>query len=377
MLQTLAPTHDVSIVTWAPPDFPGMDRKFGTTLAQFQFDVHLPSAIERWLVDCVPDRTRHQRANYLLRMARRRRETFSVMISCSAMEADFGQPGIQYIHFPYLGRGRKQLTVSGDAPWHETIPGLLRGRVRPWMMISGFSFQRMGENLTLANSEWTRERIRELHGIDSVPLYPPVAGEQFGLPWDQRELGFVAVGRFEEAKRFDFIIDTIAQLRRSEPRLRLHVCGWQASHVDAARVRRQARAAGAWVEVHEDLSRAELLTIVGRQRYGIHARIDEHFGMAPAEMARAGCIPFVHASGGQAEIVDSDPRLCFTTQDDAVQKVLAVLGNAALQDALRAAVQARSQRFSVESFQGQFIGLVNAFVAQRSITHVRNTSSST
>jgi hypothetical protein len=37
----------------------------------------------------------------------------------------------------------------------------------------------------------------------------------------------------------------------------------------------------------------------------------EPFGMAPAEMAAAGCIVFVPNDGGQIEIVNGDPRLVY------------------------------------------------------------------
>ena len=33
---------------------------------------------------------------------------------------------------------------------------------------------------------------------------------------------------------------------------------------------------------------------MGRSRYGIQAMENEHFGMATAEMTRAGCLVFAH-----------------------------------------------------------------------------------
>ena len=41
-------------------------------------------------------------------------------------------------------------------------------------------------------------------------------------------------------------------------------------------------------------------------RYGIHGMREEHFGMAPAEMARAGAIVWVPRGGGQTEIVGGE-----------------------------------------------------------------------
>ena len=57
-------------------------------------------------------------------------------------------------------------------------------------------------------------------------------------------------------------------------------------------------------------------------RYGIHGMREEHFGMAPAEMARAGCIVWVPRGGGQMEIVGREPVLMYDSEDDAVEKIV-------------------------------------------------------
>ena len=95
-----------------------------------------------------------------------------------------------------------------------------------------------------------------------------------------------------------------------------------------------AAANSAWVTLHEDLSRTDLSGLTGRLLYGIHAQVEEHFGIAPAEALLGGCIPFVHDSGGQAEIVDRDRRLCFSTEEDAVRKLSAVMRDGSLQTAI-------------------------------------------
>jgi glycosyltransferase involved in cell wall biosynthesis len=82
-------------------------------------------------------------------------------------------------------------------------------------------------------------------------------------------------------------------------------------------------------------------------------------------MARAGCIPFVHSSGGQVEIVDEDPRLCYTTAEDAAAKILAVLRDRKLQDELRSTVHARSERFTPQAFVAGLLDTVAKFLAAR------------
>src|SRR5262245_66424371 len=91
----------------------------------------------------------------------------------------------------------------------------------------------------------------------------------------------------------------MAGVRAAFPTARLHVVGTSDNPRYYRRVVRRIRAAGGWIQLHENLSRDELSALIGRVRYGIHAMREEHFGMAPAEMGRAGGIVGVPAGGGR------------------------------------------------------------------------------
>ena len=69
---------------------------------------------------------------------------------------------------------------------------------------------------------------------------------------------------------------------------------------------------------------------------------EEHFGMAPAEMVRAGMIVWVPNGGGQVEIVGNDPRLVYESDEQAIDQIVQVLGNPDEQRRLRDA--SRQQR---------------------------------
>jgi hypothetical protein len=115
-------------------------------------------------------------------------------------------------------------------------------------------------------------------------------------------------------------------------------------------LRRLADANSDWVTLHENLSRHDLSQLTAQVRYGIHAQIDEHFGIAPAEILMSGGIPFVHNSGGQVEISGRDPRLCFTTQEDAVEKITAVIRDGRAQEAVLESLAPRRKIFTCERF---------------------------
>jgi glycosyltransferase involved in cell wall biosynthesis len=140
-------------------------------------------------------------------------------------------------------------------------------------------------------------------------------------------------------------------------------CTSSAARVGALRrrvCRRVAESAG-WVTLHEDLSRDALLALLARQRYGIHAMAREHFGIAVAEMARAGCIAFVPRGGGPAEIVGAEERLLFDSPEEAARQILATLGDRARRDALREHLARRAERYSSGRFVAELREIVRGF----------------
>jgi hypothetical protein len=87
------------------------------------------------------------------------------------------------------------------------------GELRPWVVLADYSFDRMKQNLTITNSDGIGDLFRSVYGIESVTLYPPADGDFRPLPWSQRENGFVAIGRINVCKRFEWIIETITPER--------------------------------------------------------------------------------------------------------------------------------------------------------------------
>ncbi len=364
MLQALAPLYDVTILTWAQPDLAALDKAFGTAISGLPFEVRTPSRAMGWLIERIPDDSSHQRANYLVRLAKQQRHEFDAIVSCT-FEAEVGQPAIQYIHYPYIARKARVWTVPGDSGPADLLRGLLSGRTRPWMLISGYSFERLRSNRTFCNSEWTSRELASQFGISSGVLYPPAPGHFPDTPWEARRNAFIAIGRLHPVKRQDWIIETLAQVRPEIHDLELHICGFADRRDYLERLQELAAAHGPWVQIHQNLSRNDISSLLGQCRYGIHAMVEEHFGIAPAEMARAGCIPFVHASGGQVEIIDRDARLCFASAEEAARKILAVMRDSAMQQAICSAVLQRSERFTPAVFVGEFQRIVAEFLSSR------------
>lgn len=123
----------------------------------------------------------------------------------------------------------------------------------------------------------------------------------------------------------------------------------------------EARSLGAWIQFRQDVSRQELRELMGTHRYGIHGMREEHFGMAPAEMARAGIIVWVPKGGGQVEIVGQEPALMYDSEVDGAARITAVLADPAAQQRLRASLAARAEMFSTDRFVREVREIVSAF----------------
>jgi len=363
ILEALINDYQVSLLTWKPPDFEEINRILGTSLSSSIITVHSINPVLRKIRDLDPDPESFQKLAYLMRVCRKISKDYDVIISADN-ELDFGRRGILYLHYPYL-HGKLRSDID-RLPWHRKLRDvLLNGQYRPWMLISGFSLDRMKNNLILVNSEWTGDRVREFYGIETKTVYPPVAGDFPDEAWENKENGFVCIGRICPGKKFHTIIEILSTVKSKIPDVRLHIIGALSTRREDREYHRQLtkliRENFSWVFLHENLPRRELVRLVSKHRYGIHANVDEHFGIAVAEMLKAGCIVFTHNSGGQVEIVGRDEQLLYRDKEEAVEKIIRVIDNPEKQTSIRSCLDSRRELFSAEKFMNQIREIVRQF----------------
>jgi glycosyltransferase involved in cell wall biosynthesis len=118
----------------------------------------------------------------------------------------------------------------------------------------------------------------------------------------------------------------------------------------------------AQVFVQPDLTRAELQNLLEKHRFGIHGRPNEHFGIVIGEMLQSGVMPFIPHSGGQVEILRNVESLWYTSEDDAVEKIDAILRGQGIDRIPRSLAELRGQ-FTTTGFQKQFREIVQSFAA--------------
>jgi glycosyltransferase involved in cell wall biosynthesis len=356
MIEALRGRHEVTLLAWTPPDLARVNHHFGTSLRGSDFALLLPSATLRRVLARSPLPTALLKSALLQRVARRHAPRHDLLLTADN-EADFGRPGIQYVHYPKLDPARPAV----DLRWYHGAAPLLAAYRVIVRRIGGTTDAGVRANLTLVNSSYMARRVRTLHGVSPVVLYPPVPGDFPDVPWSARADGVVVIGRLSPEKRIEDALAAVRHARRAGADLALHVIGSVGDPAYARDIQAQLHEHDAWAHLHLDLARDALVRLVATQRFGLHPMVEEPFGIAPAEMLRAGCIPLVHASGGPPEIVGEEPRLLFRDPGEAAERLLALHRDPALQAELRARLAPRAARFS----SARFVDELRAIVAGR------------
>ena len=357
ILQALVPEHRVTVLSWHPVDVDPVNRFYGTRLVRSEFDtIGVPSSY-RAALDHLPIPASLIKLSMLMRYTRRVSGGFDVLFGVYN-ETDFGRRGIQYVHYPTYLRPRPAV----DVRWYHPKAGLdMYYAVAD--RIADFSLERMKQNVTLVNSDWTGGHLQRFLGIGTRTLYPPVVDPAPGLPWHERRSAFLALGRISPEKEYERVMRILARVREQVPDLTLTIVGTSDRHTRGYFRTLSALAAslGSWIEFRDNLSRDAVRALMASHRYALHGMREEHFGMAPAELARAGVIVWVPRGGGQTEIVAGEPALSYDSDDEAVGKIAATLRSPDEQRRLHEFVTAAGARFSTAHFVTQVRDIVNGF----------------
>jgi len=351
-LETLKNDYELTLITTEDIDFAELNAFFGTDLKPTEVEivkVQLPLG--------------HRLAGFLVRIAlaqryyQRHKDRYDLAIA-TRCEMDLGEPSIQYIHCPIWND--QILRELGQLPrgW-QYRKGFPRWFYR-WlaMRLGNYSETRMKQNVTLVNSNWMGKRVRETYGIESRTVYPPVKDDFPEVPWAQREEGFVCIGQVSPGKHVEDMISIISRVRQAGAHAHFHIIGGCSDPAYREKITQLCSQNSEWLFWEGRLTREELTRLVAKHKYGIHGMPNEHFGIAVAEMVRAGCIPFVPNSGGQVEIVNA-PRLLYANIDEAVENILYVLQHEGVQTELRQHLRLQGQRFSVSMFMKTIKAIVD------------------
>ena len=358
-LEALKRDGEVTLITTGDIDLGRLNSYYGTRLAAEDFVFRrapLPLGLR------ATAKFAGLKGSFFQRYVRRVAAEFDVPISCYG-PMDFGRRGIQMIaDFSFVEEWRFSLhpgVRSWKQWWYGSSP-LRRAYLGLCGTISGARQDGWKRNLTLANSNWTANLLRQRFGVESQTLYPPVENDFPDVPFSERHEGFVCVGRISAEKRVDAMIRILARVRERGHNIHLHILGGVDDSAYGASVKNLAGQYREWVFLEGWSVGDRKKRLLSSHRYGIHGRENEPFGIAVGEMVNAGCIIFVPEGGGQMEIVNH-PALVFKDDGDAVEKIDGVLKSGSEQQKLRRHLQENANRFSPESFQAQIRRIVRDF----------------
>lgn len=352
-LQALQDDHRVTLVTMGRPDLQALNRSYGTAVDGERLELRtlaIPPGLGR--------RFDALRGVPLARYCRRHAGDFDLMISAYNV-MDFGRPGIQHIaDFSFDDALRRELDFE-DGKTERAIHRPSPARtlyLRLAAALAGSSGDGWTRNRTVANSEWTRALLAERLGLRSEVIYPPVSGSPSAVPWDAREDGFVVMARLVPEKRIDFLIDVLAEVRKKKP-VHLHVLGRRDGSGYAKVIEALAREHEDWVHLEGETYGPKKAALLASHKYGLSGRRAEAFGIAAAEMVKAGLVVWVPDNGGQTEIV-AHRDLIYGGRDEAVSRILTVITHPAREAALRRHLEIRARVFSAERFVAETRTLV-------------------
>jgi glycosyltransferase involved in cell wall biosynthesis len=281
---------------------------------------------------------------------------------------DFGKPAVQFIaDFSFDDVLRREFDPGPPgARSFAHRGGPLR---RMYLNLAGVIAGRSGydgrDDWIIANSNWTADVLKQRRGIVCRRvLYPPVACDAPPVPWEEREDGFVCLGRVSHEKRIERMIGIVKRIRTMGHDTHLHIIGPVRDDAYGRMIRGMIEENSTWCFAEGSKRGREKFELMARHKWAIHACGREAFGIAVAEQVRCGCVPFVPETGGPAEII-GERMLCFGDEADAAAKIDMVLRSPQRQTEIRAHLAERARLFNTDVFVREFRQIVLDFAQER------------
>jgi glycosyltransferase involved in cell wall biosynthesis len=194
---------------------------------------------------------------------------------------------------PYLQRTRQQAALDRIDPLRQ-IYSLAVGRIDRMNVRAA--------SLVLTNSQFTRQSVRRIYGVDAQVNHPGVDVDTFRPRPGPRQAFVLSVGALQPAKGFDFVVDSLATVpRQQRPRL-LIISNFEVPG-ERDYLQRLADERSVAVGFRVGVSNDELVEAYGRATVTAYAPIREPLGLAALE-SQACETPVVGvAEGGVLETI--------------------------------------------------------------------------
>ena len=361
-IEALKKSYAVTLITMGNVDLDKLNRFYGTAVRSNEINIRTAPIPNFLIIFSWGDALR---GALYQRFCQKIANEFDVLISAYNM-CDFGVPAIHCIaDFSWDEEVRTNLDPAPTglrSVFHRNnfIRKSYLSMVKVLSRPSGRDLF-AGEDLILANSKWTAGIMKEKYGSDVEVLYPPVFTEFPKIPQEDKELGFVCIGRISPEKRIERIIEILKRVRKQGHNIHLHVIGGIDGGPYGKKIQKLCYRHKEWIIAEGSCFGEKKQSLLTGHKFGIHARQAEPFGIAVAEMVKAGCIVFAPSEGGQAEIVNHQ-SLLYDSVEDAVDKVDDVLRQPNLQSDLRDHLKRQGANFSKSNFANGLRSFVKNFL---------------
>lgn len=260
---------------------------------------------------------------------------------------------LSYVHYP-----RKDRLLSSEFSIHFP-DGIKKSWLKPKHIFVNTAalLYRLNKNLvrnevSVANSKFTKSAIDRNYLVkenDIEVIYPPVwrlkkNEEQF----EKKKLMVCSIGRFSSDKR------QLEQIKIAEklPDYEFHIIGFANESDSYFNECKRYLAINKMKNVflHPNIEFSEMESILSNSMFFLHSMRNEPFGIVTVQAIEKGCIPIVHNSGGQKEIVNED-ELRYNDIDEAVEIFNKLQKNDANLISLRNKIMKNASQFSYDEFE--------------------------
>jgi glycosyltransferase involved in cell wall biosynthesis len=229
----------------------------------------------------------------------------------------------------------------------------------------------------IVNSEFTRQWMKRLWGLDSTVVFPPL---RRGLKPREKQPLILTVGAFAHAqhKKHEITLRAFRRLCDGGLTSWRYVIAGACSKAEedcayVARLRKEAE--GYPIELRTNLSGGELKQLLEEASilwhsmgYGVDEQAEprrmEHFGMVATEAMAAGCVPIVFNGGGLPESVQhGQSGLLWRELDELHKNTLNVTNDDVLRQRLSRAALERAQEFAPDKFEARLQNALGPLLA--------------
>lgn len=349
VLEALQDDYELSFATASPLHWEKLNSAYGTKVDSEKVKVLKAPALPG--VDG-PAKMVYLQQRFFERFCNKVADRFDVCVS-AYNPISFGKPGVQLIgDFSFSEEMRKRLYIYEQDQFkhRETFFRKCYLKLGELLSINPPPLSERGD-MILANSEWCTEQLEKYFDVKGAEIiYPPVNLPSVEVEHERDPLGFVCLGRIVPEKELERIIEILTLVREEGFPVTLRLIGNldesdYSKHIAALVEERRD-----WITPEGFLDLPAKQAVLSRQSYALHACRIEAFGIAVAEMASMGCVPFVPSTGGAGEIV-RDPGLQFDSNEEAVAKIIAVLKDPEKGKEIRSRLPTEMNRFGPQVFQ--------------------------